>query len=211
MFYWSSFGGNNLYWMSSPYDDEYGDWMPYPPPSKDRQLYTIPGSDSLVILRHQKDFDEILQNKEVREANVNNGIVMYNLTKGTAQDDLLRQIAVQNIKSHPVKFLQNIVSNIGRMIFNYPASYTPQKPSTLKRLPINGTLIVVFLFSMVPAFLNWRKIIYPMRFSLVFSVIYFGGSCLGSADLRMFTLIVPVLLLWIAYILPRSISLQLRW
>ena len=24
--YWSSYGGNNLYWMSTPYENEYGDW-----------------------------------------------------------------------------------------------------------------------------------------------------------------------------------------
>ena len=27
IFYWSSLGGNNLYWMSSPYKEELGSWM----------------------------------------------------------------------------------------------------------------------------------------------------------------------------------------
>jgi hypothetical protein len=209
MFYWSSFGGNNLYWMSSPYKEEYGDWLPFPP--NGLNVNRVPGSDSLIILRHQEDFNELLKNKEVREANINNGEIVANLTKGIAQDDLLKKIAIRNIKSHPVKFLQNIVSNISRMLFNYPASYTLQKQSTLRRLPVNGILVVISLFCLIPTFLNWRKIMYPIRFLLVFSMIYFGGSSLGSAEPRMFTVGVPVLLLWIAYILPKSVSIKLRW
>lgn len=209
MFYWSSFGGNNLYWMSSPDKEEYGDWMPFPPSSLD--LYRIAGGDSLIILRHQKDFDALLENKKVREANIRDGGMIPNLTNGVAQDDLLKEIAIQNIKAHPIKFLQNIISNIGRMVFNYPNSYTLQKPSMLSRLPVNGILVVISLFSLIPTFLNWRKIMYPVRFLLVFSMIYFGGSSLGSADPRMFTVIVPVLLVWMAYILPKSIFLKLNW
>jgi hypothetical protein len=41
IFYWSSFGGNNLYWMSSPYEGEYGDWMGFPVSPNDKNI--IPG------------------------------------------------------------------------------------------------------------------------------------------------------------------------
>lgn len=209
MFYWSSFGGNNLYWMSNPYEGEYGDWMGFPVLPNDK--YRIQGSDTLITSRHQKDFDEILKNIDVQKANVINGEIEYNLTKGIAQDDLFKKIAIKNIKSHPIKFVENCFSNAGRILFNYPASYVLQKPSTLRRLPFNGILIVITLFCLIPTFLNWRKILFPLRFFLFFALLYFGGSLLGSADIRMFILIVPILLIWIAYIISKSVTIKLDW
>jgi hypothetical protein len=206
MFYWSSFGGNNLYWMSTPFEGEYGDWIGFPvsPQEKDK----IPGSNSLITARHQKDFDEILKNKEVQKANIQNGQVVYNLTKGVTQDDLFKSIAIQNIKTHPKKYMSNYISNMGRMIFNYPVSYVLQKPSTLRRLPINGTIVVISLFCLFLTLTNWRKVLYPLKFSLVFALLYFGGSALGSADTRMFNLVIPVLLIWIAYIIERAVKIN---
>lgn len=208
MFYWSSFGGNNLYWMSTPYEGEYGSYYRFPfMASKDM----IPGSEKLIQLHHQKDFEEMLKNPEVRKANLINGKLQEDLSNGIVQDDLLKKIAIQNIKSHPLKFIQNCISNAGRMIFNYPASYVLQKPSTLSRLPVNGTLIVFAIFCLIPTLANWRKIFFPLRFLLFFTLIYFGGSMLGSAETRMFTKIVPILLIWIAYILSKSIKFTFRF
>lgn len=208
MFYWSSFGGNNLYWMSTPYPGEYGGYYRFPfTDNQDR----IPGSEKQIQHYHQKDFEEILKNPEVRKDNIRNGQIQEDLSNGIVQDGLFKKIAIQNIKSHPLKFLQNCISNAGRMIFNYPASYVLQKPSTLRRLPVNGTLIVLVIFCLIPTLINWKKIFFPIRFLLVFSFIYFGGSLFGSAGTRMFTIIVPILLVWIAFILSRSVKVKLKF
>lgn len=208
LFYWSSFGGNNLYWMSTPYPEEYGSYYVFPfKDSPDR----IPNSKKQIQLNHQKDFEKLLENPKVREANIINGQVQDGLNYGITQDELLKKIAIQNIKSHPLKFIQNCISNAGRMIFNYPASYALQKPSTLKRLPINGTLVVLVLFCLVPTLINWKKLFFPIRFLLFLSLIYFGGSLLGTAEPRMFTVIVPILLLWIALILSKTVKVKLRF
>ncbi len=208
IFYWSSFGGNNLYWMSSPYPGETGSWIEYPPVAKaDR----IPGSEELIRLRHQKDFDRIFANKKVQQANIRNGVKEANATKGVKQDELFRQIAIENISSHPAKFLENCFSNAGRILFNFPYSYVPEKPSTLLRLPINGSLMVLILFSLVPTFINWKKILFPIRFLLLTSLLYFMGSLLGSADNRMFVMIVPILLFWIVYIFKKTISIKIKF
>ncbi|HXR82909.1 MAG TPA: hypothetical protein VN722_01280 [Hanamia sp.] len=207
MFYWSSFGGNNLYWMSTPYEGEYGNYYHFPfASSEDR----IPGSEKIIELHHKKDFEELLKNPEVRKANIINGEIQQDLSNGTAQDDLLKKIAIENIKSHPLKFLQNCFSNAGRMLFNYPASYVLQKPSTLLRLPFNGILLVFVLFSLIPTFMNWKDVVYSLRFLLIFACVYFGGSLLGSAEPRMFTVIVPILLIWIAYIFERTVKINLK-
>lgn len=209
IFYWSSFGGNNLYWMSTPYEGEYGDWMGFPLPANEK--HSISASEALIILRHKKDFDEILKNKEVQKANIVDGITEYNLTKGIAQDDLLKRIAINNIKAHPIKYVKNCFSNIGRILFNFPYSYKSQKSGTLLRLPMNGIIIVLMIFCLIPTFKNWQKIMYPIRFLLFFALLYFGGSTLGSADSRMFVLGVPILLIWIAYILSKSVRIKVNW
>ena len=177
--------------MTSPYEGEYGSWIEYPVSKnvKDR----IPGSSDLIELRHQKDFDKIPNDK------------------GTQQDDILKNIAVNNIMSHPVKFIQNCFSNIGRMIFNFPYSYKVQKPGVLLRLPLNGLVVVIALFCLIPTLINWQKIIFPIRFLLFFALVYFGGSILGSAEIRMFTIIVPVLLLWFAFVLSKSVKIKLKF
>jgi hypothetical protein len=128
------------------------------------------------------------------------------------QDDAYKKAAIENIKNDPKHFISNCFSNVGRMIFNFPYSYALQKPSTLLRLPLNGLILVLMIFSILPTFINWRKIPYAVRFMLFVSLIYFGGSLLGSAEIRMFTVIVPVLLVWVAYTLHKAVKIKpLKW
>jgi 4-amino-4-deoxy-L-arabinose transferase-like glycosyltransferase len=209
MLYWSSYGGNNLYWMSSPYENEYGDWQPYPWPYHEK--LQLPGTLEIVKLQHEKDFQQIFESKEAQDLYVKNGNIHGNAYTGVIQDDTLKRIAFNNILSHPTKFIENIISNAGRMFFNYPNSYTIQKPSTLKRLPINGTILVFAVFCFVISLVNWKRILFPLRFLLFFSLLYFSGSLLGSAGPRMFTVIVPVLLFWIAYIFQRTVKIKVRF
>lgn len=192
IFYWSTLGGMNLYWMSTPYEGEYGSWVNHTIDPKIKRN-TIPGAEYSITLNHQEDLKEILKYKE------------------TKRDDIYKKIAIKNIKSHPVKFLENCVSNIGRMLFNFPYSYTLQKNATLLRLPLNGIIVVCMLFCLIPTFINWRKIIFPIRFLLFFVLLYLGGSTLASAETRMFTVIVPILLFWIAYIIQRSMKFKLKF
>lgn len=213
IFYWGTSGGNNLYWMSTPYEGEYGDWFPeirdehytFPgiknaaglqngkEPGLQNRTNFISGANDSVRYHHQKDFEEI------------------NKYTGVFRDDAYKKIAINNIKSHPVKYAQNCISNIGRILFNYPYSYTLQKPATLLRFSINGIIVVVSLFCLFPTFINWRRLAFPVRFMLFITAVYLGGSIFGSAETRMFTAIVPVLLFWIAYIVQRSLKVNLKF
>lgn len=209
LFYLGTSGGNNLYWMSTPFQGEYGNWAPIPkntPFADEKQnIYNggvlnvknrdnfIPGGEDSIRLHHLKDFEEI------------------NKYQGTEKDDAYKRIVIQNIKSHPIKYLENCISNIGRILFNYPYSYTYQKPGTLIRLPLNGIIVVLILFSLIPTFINWRKLNFAIRFILFMVILYFGGSIFGSAETRMFTTIVPMLLLWIGYITQQTIKLNLKF
>ena len=190
MFYWSSVGGNNIYWMTSPYQNEYGSWISYPVDSIND---LIPESKYKIDSLHKMDFEKLPN------------------YKGLKQDDILKKIALDNIISHPSKFVENCISNVGRILFNFPFSYQAQSPRTLIRLPLTGTVLVLMLFCLFPTFINWKRVDYSIRFLLLIAIVYFGGSILGSAETRMFTIIVPILLAWIALILSKSIKVKLKF
>jgi 4-amino-4-deoxy-L-arabinose transferase-like glycosyltransferase len=193
LMYWGT-GSDSLYWMSTPYSDEYGDWK--------RDLnrgsiamgnFNIPGAEDSLKKHHKEDFDEIYKHT------------------GIERDDVFKEMAIRNIKAHPGKFAENIVYNAGRLIFHYPFSNAVQRPKTLLVLPINGIIFTLVLFSLFPTFANWRRIIFPIRFMLFFCFIYLGLSLLVSAYVRMFTVAVPFLLFWIAYIIHNSVTIKMKF
>lgn len=187
IFYWSSLGGNNLYWMSNPYSGEYGDWFPHT------------NLDSNLHKGHHPKIEWVLKD------------FGPGISKAVEQDDRYKELALENIKNHPGKFLYNCFSNLGRMLFNFPYSYKFQKPETLLRIPQNGIIVFLFLFSLIPASINRRQISPAFYFLIVFCLLYLGGSTLASAEIRMFTLVVPPMLIWIVYILQNSLRIQLAW
>jgi hypothetical protein len=184
VFYWGSTGGDNLYWMSTPFEGEYGDWHNFDAPSD---------SKNSLVLNHQKDREMI--------SNINR----------LPDDDIIKKIAINNITSFPLKYLQNWTCNIGRMLFGFPFSYEPQRPGPLLILPQSAIICVLLMFSLIPTFINWKKIIYSIRFLIFFTLLYLGGSSLVSAEPRMFTIIIPVLLVWIAYILQNTMKINLKF
>jgi 4-amino-4-deoxy-L-arabinose transferase-like glycosyltransferase len=215
LFYWSTVSGNNLYWMSTPYKNEFGNWMQDPKINEDsitaysddtatyfggslnlknRLNYYFQGYDDSVKANHWNDYKEINQSKTMIE-----------------RDDAFKRIAIRNIKSHPMKFIQNWICNVSRILFNYPYSYKTQEPGILLRLPMSGIIVVLILFCLIPTCINWRKIDFSIRFIFLVVFIYLGGSTLGSAETRMFSIAVPMLLVWIVYILKKTAIIKLRF
>src|ERR1044072_9512157 len=69
-FYWGTLAGNNMYWMSSPSANEYGNW--FPDLAKDSvaqksnpligiQRIFVPGAEDSLRLHHQADYNETYQ------------------------------------------------------------------------------------------------------------------------------------------------------
>jgi len=183
-----------LYWMTSPYHGEYGDWKGTLDQNPvDLGNYNIPGAGDTLIAHHKEDFDKI------------------NELKGElAKGDLYKKIAIQNIKSYPLNYGKNIFFNIGRIFFHYPFSYAVQRPKSLFVMPINGIILTFILLCMIPTLVFWRRIIFSLRFFLFIAFLYLGASSLVSAETRMITIIVPILIFWFAYIIQKTVKLNLR-
>ncbi len=194
LYYFSTNGGSNLYWMTTPYENEYGSWFNYVSfEIKSIEKFIIPGGEEAIKKNHRKDFEEFFKYKSVE------------------QDDAYKRIAINNIKNHPAKFGRNCVSNIGRILFNMPYSYSAQTDTSLIRLPFNGIIVVLMLFSLIPTYLNWKKIPFSIKFLLLFTLIFLSGNVLGSSETRVFSYIVPVLLIWIAFMLKKSLEIKLKF
>jgi 4-amino-4-deoxy-L-arabinose transferase-like glycosyltransferase len=190
LFYWGNSGGMSLYWMSTTIENEYGNW--------NNETFTAnhidsdaAGTTTCLKLNHQKEIDEVKKHK------------------GVQKDDAYKKIAINNIITNPTKYLKNIISNISNMLFGFPNAYTYQRP--LLKIWYFSILYTLILFSLLPTLINWRKLSFSIRFLFIFTFIYLGGSSLVSVSSRQFIIIVPVLLIWIVYIIDQSITFKINF
>jgi hypothetical protein len=181
LFYWATSGGLSLYWMSSPYAGELGSWF------SDDDVQALPE-----LSPHREFFAKIADLSEVE------------------RDEALKKQALDNIIHHPSRFVMNWVANVGRLLFSYPFSYTPQKISTYFYLLPNMFLVVFLVGSVYPAVLKRRTIPYEIYALLFFALIAMGGTSLLSAYDRQFRPLVPIFLLWLSFVYVRILRIELR-
>ncbi len=192
LFYWGSSGGMNLYWMSTPFAGEYGEWN-----NSDFTTYCHDPVQSCNAdyykKNHQSDYDEIFKNNDVEH------------------EQAYLRLAYKNIAGHPLKYLSNCMANIGRMTFNFPYSYAFQRQDKLYRIPIMAVMITLILYSVIPTVRNWNKTPRPIRLLLICLSLYLSLSALLSAKPEMLTVVVPIILLWIIYTLEKTITMSVKY
>jgi len=169
-FYWGS-GGNALYWMSSPYPEEFGDshW-----PRED--------ANARHLVRHAKVLDQLPGKSKVE------------------QSQILFGAASENISRYPRAYLRNVVWNVSRLLFNFPFSYKPQTPKTLFHLVPNMFIVVPLfaaIFSLLVACLRGRCSADRLAVLVTFGAA-FGVSAIVAASARQFTVLVPMALVLLA-------------
>jgi hypothetical protein len=194
LFYWGNSGGMSLYWMSTPFEGEFGDWNNSNfTADYGQEPLTQLSTAAMFAKNHQKDLNYI------------------NQFVGVEKDDAFKRIAIANIKSHPLKYVRNCVANLGRLFFGFPTSYSYQKDKTLIRLPPNCLIVTLFIICLIPTFLNFKKkipIILKFILGIIFSYLFL--SMLVSAYPRQLYIIVPLLLFWFAYIIDRCFIFNLK-
>lgn len=183
-FYWGNSGGMSLYWMSTPYEHEYGDWK-VPDLSNNQYPTLFKSAEVVAILKrnHAKELEFILGHKNEVE-----------------QDELFKQIAVRNIGKTPGKFISNYCNNFARMLFNFPYSYAYQDAAIVKNIIIGSLILWASVVGMILTAVSWRNIIFPVKFVLLVTGVYLLLSGALSAYPRQFDVIVPVLLFWMGYL-----------
>ncbi|MBL7793725.1 MAG: glycosyltransferase family 39 protein [Saprospiraceae bacterium] len=189
-YYWSDSGGMSLYWMSTPYPDEYGDW------NNERFVGYFKGmalgdaATAALKARHQADFDEIYR------------------YEGPARDDVFKKKAIANIKAHPGKYALNCLANVSRMFFGFPISYVGLKLHYLVRLVPGSIVFTLMLFCLLNTPFLWRQMPAAIKILFATGVIYLAGSTLLSAYPRMLSVILPLLLCWMGYVLGNRVIIR---
>ena len=180
-FYWSNAGGQSLYWMSMPDDGECGDWRPTP----------WEGAPEGVARRRR---------------------FMADAAKlpPLARDDAYRRRALSHIRARPLRYLRNWVCNVGRLLFNYPYSHTPQKPGTYLYFIPGMFLVTLSALCVYPTVVERRRTPPEVFALLTFFLVAFLGSSLLSAYNRQFQPLVPILVFWIVFTFGRLVDVRVR-
>jgi hypothetical protein len=124
------------------------------------------------------------------------------------RDEAFKKAAIKNIKNHPVKYLANLVSNVGRLLF-FPTDYVSN--SILSYYPfIPNMFIVVFIvITSVISACQFKRIPQEIVFLFLFIIIYLAGSTLLSAYRRMFHITMPFWFFFFSYVFNNIISVQI--
>ncbi|WP_296377948.1 hypothetical protein [Winogradskyella sp.] len=181
--YFADSGGMSLYWMSTPYEDEYGDWHSFTTLKEKPKLYKNHGS-----------FVNSIQN-------------LHPVDKDIA----LKEKAIENIKNNKFKFFKNWMYNLNRLFFNSPYSteYKPSKSVFINTM-FKGVLLFLTVITVLLTLKHSKKIKPIFYFLGSFIIIYIGGVSLLSSYPRFLDILLPMLLIWISYMLQKFIILKLK-
>jgi hypothetical protein len=182
VFFWSNRGGVNIYHSTSPFAGEYGDWFGY-------NIYL----DNPQALQNHKDVLEQTKNMKALE-----------------KDDKFRELGTEHLKSNPGKFFYNWLVGLGRLMFNFPFSYSLQKPDVYFFV-LPNMFLYSFLFISTGVLVKHRKKFpYSFSFMALFSFVYIGGISLAAAVARYTALIYPLLFALILYVFTQIIKIQVN-
>jgi len=180
--------------MSTNYDQEYGDWKTNDLHNAQFPVqYESAEGDSILKMDHGHDIALVLKQTEI------------------GRDSLFKKIALNNIRQRPRKFIRNCFYNISRMLFNTPFSFTYQDAGSVSNIITGSMILWSSLIAAVLSIINWRRMIYPVKFLLLITLVYLLLATTLSAYPRMFDVIVPVLLFWIAIVVANMPKLKLQF
>ncbi len=126
------------------------------------------------------------------------------------RDSALKKLAIENIKKYPNKYFMNWVANIGRLWFNYPFSYKYQKFSNYFYIVPNMFILVLWVLCIYPTLRRLEMIPYEVKALIVFVLISFGGMTPLDGESRYLWPLIPLFILWIAFVLTRILKIEIR-
>lgn len=193
-FYLGTRGGEILYHRSTPYENEWGDWF----------------SPDLVINQGEgnKDTKEVYLDLSELSSNHRDFYLKVEKLSNIQKDSAFKAAALSNMKEHPGKYVKNTISNVGRLLFNYPISYRSQGLNAYGYIIPNMFIIVLLILIMYPAFLARNKIPIEIVAILVLALIYGGAMTLLAGKPRYFIMMVPALFLFLGYCYTKLLKIS---
>ena len=151
-------------------------------------------------------------NSSVLRLNPNHATFMDSIDKlePLERDDAFRKAAVKNIKRHPQKYIENMVANIGRLLFQYPYSNKKQDVDTLFYIFPSMFVIFPICLSLLLSIYYFKYMPFEFFVLLLFFLTYLFGSTLVSAFGRMFNITLPFWILFCSYVLNSFVSIKIK-
>ncbi len=164
---WGNSGSLSLYWMSSPYPQDLGDWR--------GGAYEVVVSDPR-LAHHREFFLELAP------------------LDPTEQNRRLERRAIENIRGSPGKFAKNVAANVSRMTLGFPFSGRQETLNTLFYL-VPNVLILSALVACV-LLLVARRVAFQFEGIVfgAFAALAFALHSVLAAFPRMLMPLVPIAL-----------------
>lgn len=195
-FYLGTRGGELLYHRSTPYDNEWGNWI----------------SSNLILNSEEalKSDKESYHHLDQLAENHREFYLSLEDLSNIERDSAFKAVAIANMKAHPKKYLKNTISNIGRLLFNYPNSYRSQDLGTYGYIFPNMILIIVLIVLAYPIWLSRQKLPFEIVALTTYFLIYTAAIIFLHGKPRYFLLTVPSLFLLISYCLQHLVAFRLK-
>ncbi|MSO45621.1 MAG: hypothetical protein EXQ59_02475 [Acidobacteria bacterium] len=179
IYYWSSAGPNNFYWLTSPYPEEWGDWY--------HQGWV--NEDPVLRAHHKALFDRT--SGLDTNPNLSDEEQVFNMSTPEASDIYLEQ-GLRNVREHPVKFAKNWLGNVVRLFLDVPVSVrgTPfLNLYSLSHLPLVAWTIFVAVYA------RRRRVRFPPAWTPIaaFCLIALATYSVTSGTARF---LIPLVPLW---------------
>ena len=181
-FCWSTNGGELIYWITSPYDGEWGSWFSL------EDLSQMPEAAA----RHMR---------------VSARIESAPLSE---QDALWTEHAKENFREHPGALVRNLAANLNRIFFAFPRSYQAEELKTIFWVIPTGVVLFLAAGAVYPTFRAWRRIPLAIKVVGLTGLIFFGGSVLLPASPRYLLPVVPAMLWWLSYVYGNLIRIHIE-
>lgn len=198
VFYLSGNGGLLLYWTSSPYKSDMGEWhtMQINHDHFAARYNSFSGLDSLYLRKvNQVIIDQINSNHSefAKRLSLSKDLVEY--------DDMLKTKAIENIKNYPTSFLSNWTLNTGRLLVGIPHAMYHKPPFSplfsLLNTVKSSFLLCFFLIAILLFFKNFSFSQYNLIWMLLLLVIYLGGQSILAVQSQRFLLpIYPLIIMF---------------
>ena len=181
VFYWANSSGQVIYWLANPYSDEFGDWK------SEVEVATVPQ-----LYRHKAFFEELAKVDFMK------------------QDEMLKKQAMENIVNHPVKMIYNWAANVSRLFLNFPYSYKYQNPLQMLYMVPGALLLSAVLFCVYPLVKFRRNLPPEIIHAVIVFLVFAAGHSLVYAQARFLCIIMPFILIVIAYTATNLVKVEPR-
>ncbi|GEM_PF-600716 len=195
-FYLGTVGGEILYYRSTPFENEYGNWFATDDVylrGKSSEGHTGLYFDLTTLSKNHIDFYKKLEGMSSIE-----------------RDSAFEARAIENMTANPKKYLINTTANVGRLLFHYPFSYREQNLDAYGYMIPNMFLIVFWILSLYAAFKIRFNLPFEILFLMAFALIYMSGLILLDGRGRNFIEVVPFMVLFICYAFFNILNIKIK-